>query len=440
VTASLVRLLIVLGAAGGALLGAGVALRRALLFRSPAVTVPSALAPGATRDRVGKIWRVRTAGSPEQLGHDHVQLVGDLMRLADDELFTTYHQLVRSSALRWMIGTHIRVRHRHLADDIPAELLREIAAMADTYQRLPGGDPHQAVEPTYQRLVYYHALHDITQGLEHSPLLGCTAFVASGTATRDGHLWVGRNFDFEGARVLGDQRAVLVVRPAGKHGFVHVAWAGMGGVVTGMNDRRVFVALHAARSSAKSDRGIPVALLLRRVLEEADGLDAAVAMLRAAHTMVSNIIVVADGQSGRAVVVEKTPAGTWVRPLPDGGRLGVSNHLESPELARDAANRRLMASTSTVERGQRMNELLSQLGPSGPLDEAAGEALLRDGKLPGGAPLPDGDRRRIDAGIATHAVIADVTAGLLWVAEPPHVSGRFQRFDVLSELGGSGTR
>ena len=62
-------------------------------------------------------------------------------------------------------------------------------------------------------------------------------------------------------------------------------------------------------------------------------------------------------------------------------------------------------------------------------------AILRDTRAVGGKPLPRGDRRALDAEIATHAVVADVTEGLLWVAEPPHLRGAFRRIDVLAELG-----
>jgi len=44
--------------------------------------------------------------------------------------------------------------------------------------------------------------------------------------------------------------------------------------------------------------------------------------------------------------------------------------------------------------------------------------------------LPLGDRRAIDARIATHGVVMDATARVMWVSEGPHLSGRFIRFDI----------
>ncbi|HVJ94842.1 MAG TPA: hypothetical protein VM580_33895, partial [Labilithrix sp.] len=46
-----------------------------------------------------------------------------------------------------------------------------------------------------------------------------------------------------------------------------------------------------------------------------------------------------------------------------------------------------------------------------------------------GAACSLGDRRAIDAFIATHGVVADLTARALWVSEGPRLSGRFVKVD-----------
>jgi isopenicillin-N N-acyltransferase like protein len=56
--------------------------------------------------------------------------------------------------------------------------------------------------------------------------------------------------------------------------------------------------------------------------------------------------------------------------------------------------------------------------------------VLRDRTGAGGAPLELGDRRAIDALIATPGVVMDATARALWVSEGPHLAGRFLRFDL----------
>jgi hypothetical protein len=57
-------------------------------------------------------------------------------------------------------------------------------------------------------------------------------------------------------------------------------------------------------------------------------------------------------------------------------------------------------------------------------------SLLRDRRGAGGTPLALGDRKAIDALIATHGVVFDTTARQLWVSEAPHLLGRFVVFDL----------
>jgi hypothetical protein len=57
-------------------------------------------------------------------------------------------------------------------------------------------------------------------------------------------------------------------------------------------------------------------------------------------------------------------------------------------------------------------------------------SILRDRKGKGGTAVPLGDRRTLDALIATHSVVMDTTARALWVSEGPHLVGRYLKFDL----------
>ncbi|MBM4362947.1 MAG: hypothetical protein FJ104_09725, partial [Deltaproteobacteria bacterium] len=43
---------------------------------------------------------------------------------------------------------------------------------------------------------------------------------------------------------------------------------------------------------------------------------------------------------------------------------------------------------------------------------------------------PPGDRRAIDAGIATHAIVAEPVARRLWVSAGPHLDGPMVALDL----------
>jgi hypothetical protein len=81
-----------------------------------------------------------------------------------------------------------------------------------------------------------------------------------------------------------------------------------------------------------------------------------------------------------------------------------------------------------VARRRRGDELV--LSDSGQVDAERAVALLRDRKAAGGKALPLGDRRAIDALIATHGVVMETGSRTIWVSEPPHLLGRFVAFDL----------
>ena len=75
-----------------------------------------------------------------------------------------------------------------------------------------------------------------------------------------------------------------------------------------------------------------------------------------------------------------------------------------------------------------MVELLGQ--NHGAIDAGHAADMLRDRKLPGGVFPGDGHRSTLNAFIATHAVVMDLTSGIFWAASPPNQLGKFVAFDV----------
>jgi hypothetical protein len=120
----------------------------------------------------------------------------------------------------------------------------------------------------------------------------------------------------------------------------------------------------------------------------------------------------------------------------------VTNHFRTG-LRMDPADARVRATTTTLARFARLEEQLSRAAAPDPRTERGRVAaqtavsILRDRRGPGDAPLPLGDRRALDALIATHSVVADATAGVLYVSEGPHTLGRYVRFDLAELLRGA---
>jgi isopenicillin-N N-acyltransferase like protein len=111
--------------------------------------------------------------------------------------------------------------------------------------------------------------------------------------------------------------------------------------------------------------------------------------------------------------------------LPD--RAAVTNHLLGPG-ADDPSNLRVMQNTSTLERKHRGDQLVARL--AAPVTARSMMTMLRDRKGVNDVSLPLGDRRAIDAFIAAHGVVIDLTAKKLFVSHAPHLLGRFIEVDL----------
>lgn len=134
----------------------------------------------------------------------------------------------------------------------------------------------------------------------------CSGFALSGSATKDGTLYHGRILDYGCDWRLQDHAVLTVAEPKGRIPFVNVTYAGFVGSVTGMNAERISIGEMGGRGLGHWD-GVPMAMLVRMALEEADSLDRAIAVFRDNPRTCEYYYVLADGETGKAVGME----GSW---------------------------------------------------------------------------------------------------------------------------------
>ncbi len=380
--------------------------------------------PSYTTLRAG-VREAYIEGTPEQLGARDARLLGDHMEKDENLLWGTFEHFVPLSPLRALMIDVSRVRYRHIESNVPEPRRRELAAAARAMQP----DANASRMPTYERIVFLHSVYDIALSFEHSPLLGCSAFGLGPGATKDGHALVGRAFDMEIGDVFDTDKVVYFMREDGRIPYASVAWPGLTGVLTGMNLEGVMVLVNGARASDPSTIGMPVVFSLREVLQTAHDTDEAAATLSKQDVMVSHIVFVADAK-GHFAVVERAPGRPAVvrRDFSDPDRVAVTNHLEGASKD-DPKNIAVRDHTTTLARRARLDEMLADVGPAS-ADARSAVAMLRDHTCSGKVSCELGDRREIDALIATHGVVADVTDRVLWVSKGPHLSGEFVRLDL----------
>ena len=167
--------------------------------------------------------------------------------------------------------------------------------------------------------------------------IGCSSIVVEADHSATAGPLFGRNLDFLTLGMLTKYSLVTVRRPKGKHAFVSIGFPGMFGVLTGMNDAGLSVAVHevyASRDGATvfkpNTKGEPYTFCFRRILEECSTVAEAEKLVRAAKRTTLVSLSVCDPKND--AVLEITPKSVAVR-RSSHGILACTNHFRTPELS-----------------------------------------------------------------------------------------------------------
>ena len=134
-------------------------------------------------------------------------------------------------------------------------------------------------------------------------LFHCSGFAIANSATKDGTLYHGRVLDYAVDWGLQEHAVLIVAEPEGGIPFVNVTYAGFIGSVTGMNAEHVSVG-EMGGGGLGFWTGVPMAFLVREVLEKGKDLDTAISIFRDNRRTCQYFYVVADGKTNTAVGME----------------------------------------------------------------------------------------------------------------------------------------
>ncbi|MBI3323907.1 MAG: hypothetical protein HYZ92_01325 [Candidatus Omnitrophica bacterium] len=226
-------------------------------------------------------------GAPYELGRQHGELLRDDVRALVRGVLGYFRDylklpLVDRLAANWWLDRSWSQSMR----EVPRDYLDELRGLSEG-----SGVP-------LRELWRLHAIPDRTYA--------CSGFVAWARATADGRLIHARNLDWNFGAGVQRYATVFVVRPTGKRAFVNIGWAGFIGVLSGVNEDGLSVGQVGAESVDVSYRGIPMVFLTRQVMEQAEGLDGAVALIGGARRTVGVNYLIGDAMAGRGVVMETT--------------------------------------------------------------------------------------------------------------------------------------
>jgi len=166
-------------------------------------------------------------------------------------------------------------------------------------------------------------------------LFACSSLIVEPEKSATGGLLFGRNLDFPTLGYLHEYSMVIVCHPEGKRAFASVGFPGVIGVLSGINDAGLALAVHEVYHSNDDSvrfdpQGTPYALCFRRILEECTTVEEAEKLLKSMRRTTRLNLAVADRKRG--AVFEFTPKQVVVRSAAD-GYCACTNHFRSKELS-----------------------------------------------------------------------------------------------------------
>lgn len=387
-----------------------------------------AIGPNWLRKNSDGLWEEYVEGAPFERGVVLGKLNSEMLDSQEQAFVDQIHNLVPENYYLTFLALLTRYFNRELEASIPEENKLEI--YGESFSA-----PHEFdfIGPAYDRMLNYHAAHDIGHALQSLAVVGCTSFAGWNEYSSDSGLIIGRNFDFSLGDEFGNDKIVLFCRPTGGHNFAIVTWAGFIGCTSGMNDAGITVTINAAKSDVPTKAATPIALVARQILQYAGNIDEAYAIARKYKTFVSETFMIGSAADHKAVLIEKSISKTILYKS-GSNQLLCTNHYQSDSLLNEPNNMENMNTSASVYREKRLQELLAQNPRLNPLNVAE---ILRNQKGIGDSDIGMGNEKAINQLLSHHAVIFQPGKLRMWVTANPHQINKFICYD-LKEIFASG--
>lgn len=133
----------------------------------------------------------------------------------------------------------------------------------------------------------------------------CSGITVVGDASKDGELYHVRVLDYSIGRNLQSTAVLQVVEPDEGIPFLNVTYAGFIGTVTGMNNEKIAIGEIGGQGYGSWD-GIPMAFLLRDILQYASSIEEAKTILQTSPRTCEYYYVFSDGKTNESIGVYAT--------------------------------------------------------------------------------------------------------------------------------------
>jgi predicted choloylglycine hydrolase len=367
------------------------------------------------------IWEMYLEGDPYERGLVYGKLAKELVQQQETVFVDMINQLVPNAFWQEFLRLFIGFFNGDLQRYIPKENQQEIYGISQSFS-----DKHNHIAPKFQRILNYHAAHDIGHALNDFSLVGCTSFSGHEKKTTQNELIIGRNFDFYVSDAFAQEKLIVFINPTQGYKFASYSWAGFTGVVSGLNEKGLSVTLNASKSDLPTGSRMPISLLAREILQYASNIQEAIAIARKRKTFVSETLMIGSAEDGKTVLIEKSPSRMGVFDS-NKDELICSNHYQSKVFHKDPSNLENIKNSDSKFRFSRVQELLNK---EKTLTVQSAVQILRDQHAQHGDTLGMGNPRAINQLIAHHSVVILPKKKQLYISTTDFQLGPYIAYDL----------
>lgn len=367
------------------------------------------------------LFEMYTSGKPFERGVINGKLSKELVQRQEDHFNEQIRKMIPSDFYLHFLKYFVAWFNRDLAENVTDEDKEEIYGISTS-----ASEKYEYIGSNYQRILNYHAAHDIGHALQSMALVGCTSFATWGKKSEDGTLIAGRNFDFYVGDEFAQDKIVAFENPDHGYRFMTVTWGGFIGAVSGMNEKGLAVTINAAKSGIPSASATPVSLVAREILQYAKNIAEAYAIAGKRKMFVSESFLISSASDHKAAIIEKTPDSLSIYES-EQDYIICANHFQSKELGVSEPNREQMQNSASVYRYNRVVELLKQVDTN-TVDRTV--SILRNQQGIGNMDIGMGNEKAVNQLIAHHSIVFEPEKLKVWVSTSPWQLGPFVCYDL----------